>query len=94
MSSFLKNKIHSDIKFSHIKKSMFVCQCKKYGYLQSIVFEVLPVRSNHRFKERSFSIQMNYPAASKGLSIGIFIIAQRGGELNPCGLKKERLMGI
>ena len=25
---------------------------------------------------------MNYPAASNGVSIGIFIIAPRGGELN------------
>jgi hypothetical protein len=27
---------------------------------------------------------MNYPAASSGVSIGIFIIAPRGGEADPC----------
>jgi len=27
---------------------------------------------------------MNYPAASSGVSIGIFIIAPRGGESYPC----------
>jgi hypothetical protein len=30
------------------------------------------------------SFVMKYPAASNGVSIGIFIIALRGGELNPC----------
>jgi len=28
--------------------------------------------------------EMNYPAASSGISIRILIIAARGGELNPC----------
>ena len=27
---------------------------------------------------------MNYPAESKGVSIGILIVAPRGGELDPC----------
>ncbi len=27
---------------------------------------------------------MNYPAASNGVSTGIFVIAPRDGELNPC----------
>jgi len=31
-----------------------------------------------------FNILINYPAASNGLSTGIFIIAPRGGELTPC----------
>jgi hypothetical protein len=35
-------------------------------------------------KGYKYCVAMNYPAASYGVSIGNFLNAPRGGELNPC----------
>jgi len=53
MASFLKNKIHSDIKFKYIKKLMFVCQCKKkaaHGDMSRFRGEALRYVKKHSYR--------------------------------------------
>jgi hypothetical protein len=55
MASFLKNKIHSDIKLRYIKKSMFVCQCKKkaaHGDMSRFRGEALRYVKKHSYRGR------------------------------------------